>query len=396
MSDAPPAGPEPPPWLWAISDVHTDHAANLAWLRRMCARDAFRRDGLILAGDVSSRFSILRETLELCKSAFAEVSFVVGNHDLWATKSEPWADSLARLDAVDALCDELGVHRAPALVGGCVVAPIYAWHHASFDKEPDVTGWSGLPAHNKCLSDFFLAKFPGLDQTTDSVAEALDARNGDLEDRDAALRQAHPALLLLTFSHFVPRPELVPDKRYLFVPALAKAVGSTFLQRRVASYDRTFTSSATRTSAGMRRWTAPATHHRRGGVIRARRAGAATPQRGRHVRAALPVRLERFLRREPAATRPGAYAAGLRREAVLLRAGRRRGGMGPGSHHSRERNAKCFNILNYSSMRSASAERTAASPSSSPTAPAGVQWDASSWGTSWGATARARPAPRVP
>jgi len=282
-SDAPPAGPEPPPWLWAISDVHTDHAANLAWLRRMCARDAFRRDGLILAGDVSSRFSILRETLELCKSAFAEVSFVVGNHDLWVTKSEPWADSLAKLDAVDALCDELGVHRAPALVGGCVVAPIYAWHHASFDKEPDVTGWSGLPAHNKCLSDFFLAKFPGLDQTTDSVAEALDARNGDLEDRDAALRRAHPALLLVTFSHFVPRPELVPDKRYLFVPALAKAVGSTFLQRRVASYDRTFTSSATRTSAGMRRWTAPATS-KRASPTRASAATASPPSRRGHSR----------------------------------------------------------------------------------------------------------------
>ena len=65
------------------------------------------------------------------------------------------------------------------------------------------------------------------------MAAALDARNDD--GAIAALRRAHPSLPLVTFSHFVPRPELVPEKRYLFVPALAKAVGSTFLERRVAS-----------------------------------------------------------------------------------------------------------------------------------------------------------------
>ena len=65
------------------------------------------------------------------------------------------------------------------------------------------------------------------------MAAALDARNDD--GAIAALRRAHPTLPLVTFSHFVPRPELVPEKRYLFVPALAKAVGSTFLERRVAS-----------------------------------------------------------------------------------------------------------------------------------------------------------------
>ena len=64
----PEAGPAPPPRLWALSDVHTDHGENLDWLKRVCARTEFRRDGLILAGDVSSRFSVLRETLQ-CASA---------------------------------------------------------------------------------------------------------------------------------------------------------------------------------------------------------------------------------------------------------------------------------------------------------------------------------------
>ena len=171
QSDAPrPPGPGPQPRLWALSDVHTDHGENLDWLRQMCARNDFRRDGLILAGDVSSRFSILRETLAMCKSAFADVSFVPGNHDIWVTRGEPWQDSLSKLRAVDALCDELGVHRTPAIVGGCVVAPLCAWHHAAFDREPEVTGWAGLPPASRVISDFYLCKFPGLSQTDDSVA----------------------------------------------------------------------------------------------------------------------------------------------------------------------------------------------------------------------------------
>ena len=149
---------EPPPRLWALSDVHTDHGENLDWLKRVCARTDLRRDGLILAGDVSSRFSILRETLQLCKRAFADVSFVPGNHDIWVTRGEPWQDSLSKLRAVDALCDELGVHRTPHVMGGCVVAPLCAWHHAAFDREPDVVGWTGLPPASQVISDYVPTK----------------------------------------------------------------------------------------------------------------------------------------------------------------------------------------------------------------------------------------------
>ena len=118
---------------------------------------------------------------------------------------------------------------------GCSVVrnpPLCAWHHAAFDREPDIEGWTGLSQASQVISDFYLCKFPGLSQTDDSVAAALDARND--EGAIAALRRAHPTLPLVTFSHFVPHPSVVPEKRYLFVPALAKAVGSTFLERRVA------------------------------------------------------------------------------------------------------------------------------------------------------------------
>ena len=109
---------------------------------------------------MSSRFAVLRETLQLCKRAFADVSFVPGNHDVWVTRGEPPTHEQAR--AVNALCDELGVRRTPAIMGGCVVAPLCAWHHAAFDREPDVVGWTGLPPASRVISDFYLCKFLGL------------------------------------------------------------------------------------------------------------------------------------------------------------------------------------------------------------------------------------------
>ena len=40
---------------------------------------------------------------------------------------------------------------------------------------------------------------------------------------------------MISFSHFLPRQELLPEKRMLFVPNLAKAAGSDFLYRRQAA-----------------------------------------------------------------------------------------------------------------------------------------------------------------
>ena len=38
---------------------------------------------------------------------------------------------------------------------------------------------------------------------------------------------------VISFSHFLPRIELMPEKRFLYLPTLSKAVGSDYLKRRV-------------------------------------------------------------------------------------------------------------------------------------------------------------------
>ena len=39
--------------VYAVSDLHTDHAENMAWVRQLVSRGEFHRDVLIVAGDVS-------------------------------------------------------------------------------------------------------------------------------------------------------------------------------------------------------------------------------------------------------------------------------------------------------------------------------------------------------
>jgi hypothetical protein len=114
-----------------------------------------------------------------------------------------------------------------------------SWHHASFDTEPDLTVIDVPPVH-RVMTDFAACKWPaGVDDRSDDVARLLDAANGPLPAalaalaRPSALERASRPHRVVSFSHFLPRPELCPEKRFLFFPNLPKAVGSTFLRARV-------------------------------------------------------------------------------------------------------------------------------------------------------------------
>ena len=194
----------------------------------------------------------MRRSARICHAdaATAQVFFTPGNHELWTERraSTPAADSVAKLDDVLLLCASLGVRTAPALVGAgpgatpVWVVPLLSWYHASFDTEPALDVIAVPPSH-AIMTDFRACRWPpGVDPRSDDVARLLDARN------DAAAAAWPPALLdalgaapsarahpVVTFSHFLPRLELCPEKRFLFFPNLPQAVGSTFLGERVAA-----------------------------------------------------------------------------------------------------------------------------------------------------------------
>ena len=236
--------------IYCVSDLHTDHPENMQWCKDVAQRGLFKKDALVIAGDVTPSMVLLEETLTTLVSAFAAVFFVVGNHDLWVKGRMNGGlhirpkeiNSIEKLDEVLALCARLGVRTHPGYACGAIICPIFSWYHQSWDTEPDIIGWDGLPQDpSKVLMDFHLCTWPAsLSKADDSIARRFDALNDQRDGlptsmlkRIEDLRAEFPGAPLITFSHFVPRLELNPEKRYLFFPPLARACGSVFLQARI-------------------------------------------------------------------------------------------------------------------------------------------------------------------
>jgi hypothetical protein len=241
------------PRVFVMSDIHTDFPENMSWCASL-SDVAFARDAVILGGDVSDDLRVLETTLRLFKRKFRHVFFTPGNHDLWIKgkgkeKSEEqrgdetttFRDSLAKLEAVLSLCETCGVRTKPFLLlpsdgdddgddgdidnidnidvtetetetgtGGVWIVPVLAWHHASFDHEPDIPpSVKVVPPPERVMSDFRLCVWPSpLDPGDASVAlasgrdERHAPRVGRLLAQAAArhfgrTRIAHPLVLAL-------------------------------------------------------------------------------------------------------------------------------------------------------------------------------------------------------
>lgn len=80
LLQSPMIAPEPDAGrIFCVSDLHADHPANMDWCRGLRSRgDYFKRDVLIVAGDVTSSHAILTETLEILTATFAKVFYTPG------------------------------------------------------------------------------------------------------------------------------------------------------------------------------------------------------------------------------------------------------------------------------------------------------------------------------
>ena len=220
--------------LFVVSDLHAGDRSNMRYLTSLPVR---RRGALIVAGDVDEDLGVLAETLRVCRDKFrGGVFFTPGNHDLWLCGGE--RDSLKKLDAVLETAEAAGCATTRRLVRGgagrrsALVVPLLSWHHASFDTEPPITCWGGLPPARAVMSDYHNCRWPKpLDDATDSVARHVDALNDARDAGGPAVDRKD--VDVVSFSHFLPRIELIPEKRYMFLPCLAESVGSVFLGERV-------------------------------------------------------------------------------------------------------------------------------------------------------------------
>ncbi|KFM28617.1 hypothetical protein F751_6376 [Auxenochlorella protothecoides] len=195
-------------------------------------------DVLLFAGDASDKLENVEWAFQTLASAFGMVVYVPGNHELWVRpvdRARGLHDSAAKLDQIQGLCREYDVRTRPFLLHGTAwVVPLLSWHHASWDREPGMGG----KRHAWAFSDYSACVWPDSIPGAGSVggpglARWFDAKN-EGEGWAAALAgvREHD---VISMSHFLPREELLPEKRFLFFPELPSVSGSDALQARVTA-----------------------------------------------------------------------------------------------------------------------------------------------------------------
>ena len=191
--------------VFAISDLHIDFEENRKWLFSL-SKTAYQDDILILAGDLTDIEKDFNQALEFLKACFKEVCFVPGNHDIWV-----WRDrnqhSLDKFDHILSITRNLGIHTKPLELDNLIIVPLFGWYDYSLAplSEKLKTAWTDYKAcvwpdgfDDNRITEYFLAlnRFPELNR----------------------------GKFMISFSHFLPRidlmPSFIPEHKRLVFPVL--------------------------------------------------------------------------------------------------------------------------------------------------------------------------------
>jgi predicted phosphodiesterase len=200
--------------IFAISDIHVDYEMNAQWLADLSVSD-YRDDVLILAGDVSDRLERLEWALSLLAGRFRQVMYVPGNHELWVIRDGKPCTSLEKFERLRTVVAQSGVSMTPQALDGVVIVPLQGWYDYSFGPPSDELLESWM--------DFRACRWPAHFEIHDIAAYFQ------------ALNEAPPAHagMLISFSHFLPRidlmPPYIPPAKRMLYPVL----GSTRLEEQL-------------------------------------------------------------------------------------------------------------------------------------------------------------------
>lgn len=201
--------------VFALSDIHIDYDTNAKWVAGLSAAD-YRDDVLILAGDVTDKLPLLGWCLSTLASRFARVLFVPGNHELWVIRDDRGKSSLQKFDEVCKVVESSGASMQRYRAPGLSILPLLGWYDYSFGKPSDEL--------KAIWMDYRACRWPA-GYTEKDVAAHFAAFN----DEPAGVTGD----TVITYSHFLPRidlmPSYIPQVHRLIYPVL----GSTQLDRQL-------------------------------------------------------------------------------------------------------------------------------------------------------------------
>jgi len=177
--------------VFVISDIHIDYAENRRWLVEL-SDQLYQDDILILAGDLTEDLSILRAGFEALTSKFKHVLYVSGNHELWVSRNSE-SDSIEKYYDVCRVAEETGVLMEPLHEGNLSIVPMLSWYDFSFGEPEEMLLDTWM--------DFRMCRWP-------SDMELVDINDFFLEQNNKYLDIKNE--LVISFSHFLPRIDLMP------------------------------------------------------------------------------------------------------------------------------------------------------------------------------------------
>jgi predicted phosphodiesterase len=201
--------------IFALSDLHVGHTANARWIKSL-SRGDYLDDVLILAGDVSDSLQELEWCLNQLASRFKTLLFVPGNHELWVRRDGEHADSMEKFQRVRETAQRGGASLHPFRCARLSIVPLQGWYDYTF----------GLPTADLKLSwaDFHACRWPDSWSMEDVTTQFL-GMNGYRRHSDDEI--------VISFSHFVPRIDVLSELARNINRSLLPVLGATRLEQRV-------------------------------------------------------------------------------------------------------------------------------------------------------------------
>lgn len=200
--------------IFAVSDIHIDYEANADWVANLSVSE-YQDDVLILAGDVTDSLRKLGWCLTTLVKRFKKVLFVPGNHDLWVIRDEPQKNSFQKFNEVAAAVDSSGASMRTFRVDGVTIVPLLTWYDYSFGQPNDEL--------RQIWMDFRACRWPS-GYTEKDVTNHFSALNDTFAPNGGKV---------ITYSHFLPRLDLMPA----YIPCVSRqlypVLGTTQLDRQL-------------------------------------------------------------------------------------------------------------------------------------------------------------------
>jgi predicted phosphodiesterase len=201
--------------VFALSDVHVDHNANARWIAAL-SRVEYSNDVLILAGDISDSAARLEWCLNQLAGRFWKLLFIPGNHELLVMREQQCLTSMDKFHRVREIAQRSGAWMAPFHHVRLSIVPLQGWYDYSF----------GMPETElkESWTDFYACRWPQSWSMEEVASQFLNMNNYQrLDERE----------IIISFSHFLPRVDVVSKLARSLNPYLLPVLGTIRLEQQV-------------------------------------------------------------------------------------------------------------------------------------------------------------------